>query len=126
LILFQLTGCFNHSVYKKEEGSPVFEPREYYRKHLGLTDAGVSHHSSLAEEMKEEIKKEPYIKHAIVLKHGEQYLVSIKVKAYHQKKAEALSKKYKEMLEDKWKVPIKITFKPSDYRKAERMMAIKK
>lgn len=126
LILFQLTGCLNNSIYKKEEGSPGFEPREYYRKHISFSDIGVFSASSLAEEMKREIKKDKLIKHAIVWKDDNKYVVAIKVKAYHLKEAEGLSKKYKQNWEDKWKIPVEITFTPSDYRKAEKMLATKK
>ncbi len=126
LIMFQLTGCLNESVYKKEEGSPGFQPREYYRKHISFSETGVFNASSLAEEMKREITKDRLIKHAIVLKDEEKYVVAIKVKAYHHKEAEALSKKYKQFWEDKWKIPVDITFTPGDYRKAEKLLATKK
>jgi hypothetical protein len=124
LILFQLTGCLNDSIYK--EGSPVFGPREYYRKQISFSDTGVFSASSLAEEMKREIKKDTLIKHALVWKEDKKYVVAIKVKAYHFKEAEGLSKKYKEIWEDKWKIPVEITFTPSDYRKAEKILATKK
>ncbi|KZE68456.1 hypothetical protein AWM68_16410 [Fictibacillus phosphorivorans] len=126
LILFQLTGCLNGSVYKKEEGSPSFQPREYYRKHISFSDTGVFNASSLAEEMKREITKDKHIKHAIVLKDEEKYVVAIKVKAYHHKEAAEMSKKYKRLWEKKWRVPVEITFTPGDYRKAEKLLATKK
>jgi hypothetical protein len=120
-IMFQLTGCFNDSVYKKGENSPVFQPREYYRKHLSYSEAGVFSASSLAEEMKNEITNEDIVKRAIVIKQENKYLVAINIKAYHLKKAEALSKQYKEYWEMKWKIPVEVTFTPRDYRKAEKM-----
>jgi hypothetical protein len=125
-ILFQLTGCFNDSVYKKAEDSPVFEPREYYRKHISYSDTGVFTAASLAEEMKREITKEDVIKRAIVIKQNEKYIVAIKIKAYHHKKAELLSERYKKHWEQKWKIPVEVTYKPEEFRKAEKMMKTKK
>ncbi|MGA4719320.1 hypothetical protein [Fictibacillus nanhaiensis] len=126
LILFQLTGCFNDSIYKKDETSPEFQPREYYRKHVSFSEAGVSTASSLAEEMKREIKQNKFIKRAVVVKKEGKYVVAIQMKSYHYKKAELLSKKYKLAWEEKWKIPIEITFKPEEYRKVERELATKK
>ncbi|RZT22269.1 MULTISPECIES: hypothetical protein [Fictibacillus] len=126
IILFQLTGCFNDSVYKKDKDSPVFQPREYYRKHISFSETGVFTASSLAEEMKDEITKDTFVKHAIVIKQDNKYLVAIKIKAYHRKKAEAISKQYKEYWEEKWKIPVEVTFSPNDYRKAELMLRTKK
>jgi hypothetical protein len=126
LILFQLTGCFNDSVYKKDKDSPVFQPREYYRKHISFSETGVFNASSLAEEMKDEITKDALVKHAIVVKQDKKYLVAIEIKAYHQKKAESLSKQYKIYWEEKWKIPVEVTFTPKDYRKAQRLQRTKK
>ncbi|MFE1243826.1 hypothetical protein ACFW35_06815 [Fictibacillus sp. NPDC058756] len=126
IIMFQLTGCFNDSVYKKDKDSPVFQPREYYRKHISFSETGVFTASSLAEEMKNEITKDTLVKHAIVVKQDSKYLIAIKIKAYHQKKAEAISKQYKEYWEKKWKIPVEVTFTPNDYRKAEKLLRTKK
>lgn len=126
LILFQLTGCFNDSVYKKDKDSPVFQPREYYRKHISFSETGVFNASSLAEEMKDEITKDALVKHAIVVKQDKKYIVAIEIKAYHQKKAESLSKQYKKYWEEKWKIPVEVTFTPKDYRKAQRLQRTKK
>ena len=126
IIMFQLTGCFNDSVYKKDKDSPVFQPREYYRKHISFSETGVFTASSLAEEMKDEITKDTLVKHAIVIKQDNKYLVAIKIKAYHRKKAEAISKQYKMYWEEKWKIPVEVTFNPNDYRKAEIMQRTKK
>ncbi|WP_137788811.1 hypothetical protein [Bacillus sp. E(2018)] len=126
LILFQLTGCFNDSIYKKDETSPEFQPREYYRKHISFSEAGVSTASSLAEEMKREIKKDKFIKRAAVVKKEEKYVVAIQMKSYHYKKADLLSRKYKKAWEEQWKIPIEITFNPEEYRKVERELATKK
>jgi hypothetical protein len=126
IILFQLTGCFNDSVYKKEKDSPVFQPREYYRKHISFSETGVFTAASLAEEMKNEITKDALVKHAIVIKQEKNYLVAINIKAYHQKEAEALSRHYKKYWEEKWKIPVEVTFTPNDYRKAEKMLRTKK
>ncbi|ANC77954.1 hypothetical protein ABE65_014580 [Fictibacillus phosphorivorans] len=126
LVLFQLTGCFNDSIYKKDESSPEFLPREYYRKHISLSEAGVSTASSLAEQMKREIKKDKFIKRAVVVKKEGKYVVAIQMKSYHYKKADLLSKKYKQTWEEQWKIPIEITFNPEEYRKVERELATKK
>jgi hypothetical protein len=126
LILFQLTGCFNDSIYKRDETSPKFQPREYYRKHVSFSEAGVSNASSLAEEMKREITKDKSIKRAVVVKDGGKYVVAIQMKSYHYKKAESLSKKYKLAWEEQWRIPIEITFNPGEYRKVERELATKK
>jgi hypothetical protein len=126
IILFQLTGCFNDSVYKKEKDSPVFQPREYYRKDIGFTETGVFTAATLAEEMKNEITEDALVKHAIVIKQNENYLVALKIKAYDQKKAEAISRHYKKYWEEKWKIPVVVTFTPTDYRKAEKMQRTKK
>jgi hypothetical protein len=76
--------------------------------------------------MKNEITKDALVKHAIVVKQDKKYVVAIKIKAYHQKKAEELSKQYKEYWEEKWKIPVEVTFTPNDYRKAEQLLRTKK
>ncbi|MET3727712.1 hypothetical protein ABID52_001293 [Fictibacillus halophilus] len=126
LILFQLTGCFNDSIYKKDETSPEFQPREYYRKHISFSEAGVSTASSLAEEMRREITKDKLIKRAVVIKEDGKYVVAIQMKSYQYKKAASLSKKYKQAWEEQWEIPIEITFEPGEYRKVERELATKK
>jgi hypothetical protein len=124
--LFQLTGCFNESVYKKGGEVAAFGPREYYRKHISFSDAGVFSASSLAEEMKREILSEKLVKHAVVVKEQERYVVAIKMKAYHYKNGGQISKYYKKHWEEKWKIPVHITFSPEDYRRAEKASKIKK
>ncbi|MCM3716908.1 hypothetical protein [Fictibacillus phosphorivorans] len=126
IIMFQLTGCFNDSVYKKDKDSPVFQPREYYRKHISFSEIGFFNATSLAEEMKDEITRDALVKHAIVIKQDKNYLVAIKMKAYHRKKAQVISEQYKKQWEEKWKIPVEITYDPNDYRKAEIMMRTKK
>jgi hypothetical protein len=126
LLLFQLTGCFDGSVYRKGDDVAAFGPREYYRKHISFTDAGFFRASSLAEEMEREITKEELVKHAIVIKQEQGYEVAIKMKAYHYKKAREISERYKKNWEAKWKVPVRITFSPEEYRRTEKISRIKK
>jgi hypothetical protein len=124
--LFQLTGCFNQSVYREDEESARFEPREYYRNHIRFSDAGYYSASSLADEMKREITNENLVKHAIVIKQEKTYIVALQLKAYHYKKGLSLSSQYKKYWEEKWKVPIEVTYTPSDYRRAENLLKAKK
>ncbi|WNB93447.1 hypothetical protein [Bacillus sp. NEB1478] len=126
IILFQLTGCFNHSVYREEKDSARFEPREYYRNHVPFSETGFYSSSSLADEMKREITNEDLVKHAIVIKKEKTYFVALQLKAYQVKNGKSLSSQYKKYWEDKWKVPIEITYSPIDYRRAENLLKTKK
>jgi hypothetical protein len=116
LILFQLTGCFEQSIYRD---NTEFAPREYYRNQLTLEEAGYFS-SSLEEKMKKEITADPLVRHAVVSKQGAKYIVAIKVKAYQYKKAKKLSIRYKQYWENKWKVPVEVTYQPNNYREAQK------
>ncbi|MBY6035401.1 hypothetical protein KUV80_01970 [Fictibacillus nanhaiensis] len=76
--------------------------------------------------MKKEITENALVKHAIVIKQNKKYIVAIKIKAYHRKDGEAISKYYQKYWEDKWKIPVEVTFTPSDYRKAQKLVKTKK
>jgi hypothetical protein len=119
--LFQLTGCFERSVYKEEKSSERFAPREYYRNHLSFNDTGAYSTASLVDKMKQEILKENYVKHAIVIKQKNKYIVAIQMNAYHYEKAKNISIRYKKHWEDKWKVPVEVMYTPIDFRRAEKM-----